>query len=105
MKFGLVKNDRNCREIKIDKYYGFLIITDELLKSNTFTFENKCVTMNKVFLDGYTYSSGDRAPPSGGGCGGSNPPRCASCLGTRVCKQTLIFMLRREKHDGVQTGF
>ena len=24
----------------------------------------------------YTYSSGDRAPPSGGGCGGSNPPRC-----------------------------
>ena len=37
----------------MDKYYGFLIITYQKtksnLKSNFFTFENKYVTMNKVF--------------------------------------------------------
>ena len=83
----------------MDKYYGFLIITYVNEKSNTFTFENKCVTMNNVFKDEYTYSSGDRAPPSGGGCGGSNPPRCVFSVFTekstdRVLRQA--FYLHKE---------
>lgn len=80
LHFFLENMTRDCQR-KNDKYYGLLIITDYIEKSKhyffkTFTFGNKYGTIDNVFKDRYTYSSGDRAPPSGGGCGGSNPPRC-----------------------------
>ena len=40
----------------------------------------------------YTYSSGDRAPPSGGGCGGSNPPRCVKTC--RIFRQVFFVVVR-----------
>ncbi len=37
---------------------------------------NRALKTNAVYI----YSSGDRAMPSGGMCGGSNPPRCVIWL-------------------------
>ena len=51
----------------------------------SFTIFNKYGTITKANLHSklaiYTYSSGDRAMPSGGMCGGSTPPRRVFFMG------------------------
>ena len=53
------------------------------VESISFTLVQRCVNMTKAISYGNcirTRSSGDRAPPSGGGSGGSNPPGCVLFL-------------------------
>ena len=49
----------------------------------SFTLSQRCVNITKAISYSNcirTRSSGDRAPPSGGGSGGSNPPGCVLFL-------------------------
>ena len=52
---------------KSDKYYGFLIITDRISKSNTFTFENKYATIYEVLTTDTPIAQGiEHRPPEAG---------------------------------------
>lgn len=64
----------------------------------SFTLSQRCVNITKAISYSNcirTRSSGDRAPPSGGGCGGSNPPRCVENLSeipAGFCFTELFFL-------------
>ena len=60
----LRNNDRNCRENRFDKYYGFLIITHGRVKSNFFTFKSGYVTMYKIIVSVAQWI--ERRPPEAG---------------------------------------
>src|SRR5699024_8187542 len=66
-----------------------------------FTLSGICGSITKAVLKAAirTRSSGDRAPPSGGGSGGSNPPGCVPLKKCIVCGGSLM----KERQEGCRT--
>ena len=58
----------------------------------------------KVFLEISTYSSVDRALPSGGRCGGSSPPRCV-CERVHKIMNSLFFEIEAKQMKGYKQAF
>ena len=81
--------------------------------SISFTLSQRCVNITKAISYGNcirTRSSGDRAPPSGGGSGGSNPPGCVLFLlfsGIVLWREVLwkqMVMRSRQDRTGIKDG-